>query len=432
MCLAGVAGALLGAVIFAKDGDETTVIRTVVVPTAAPVVTSAPVSVAPASVPTPTAAPNGSVTATTNSPTSAPTPDPIVTNDQLFAIISAVSSADAIRTTGTPQNRAYEWIQNVDLLTTSRLRNLQGSSNRLLRTNELTIQRYAMAVFYYSTNGDAWVRKQDWLDPNTEECLWHTDFDSPSGPCNADLIMRHIVFNDNGIGGELPPEIGLFTSLVELNIDNTVTPTGPRMTGAIPAEIRNLANIDKFIIKGHNFNSPLPDDMFSQMTKITDFFMSSNNLTGNIPSSITSATTLVRILLDGNSMTGQIPVGIGSLSGLTALYLNNNSFSGPVPTEIINLVNMVVFWIQDNNFTGAFPSVQSMTKLVFLNVENNDFSGPLQDISGLTSLGQLNLRGNTGLTGEIPQPVCDALTSGNKVGAVECASVTCSCCGCPP
>jgi hypothetical protein len=51
---------------------------------------------------------------------------------------------------------------------------LEGNANLDDYPDWKRIQRYVLAVFYYSTNGDEWRRNTGWLS-DEDECTWLTD-----------------------------------------------------------------------------------------------------------------------------------------------------------------------------------------------------------------------------------------------------------------
>jgi hypothetical protein len=69
-------------------------------------------------------------------------------------VLNGVSSTEAIDTPGSPQNLAFNWVVNLD-------------PEYLCPDNPTLVQRYSLAVFYYSTAGDNWI-----------ECSAPTEFDS--------------------------------------------------------------------------------------------------------------------------------------------------------------------------------------------------------------------------------------------------------------
>jgi hypothetical protein len=101
----------------------------------------------------------------TNAPgivtTNAPSVSPTSAADGLLSLLSGVSldGGGTLLLTTTPQHKAYQWlVANPSLDNYSRVEK---------------IQRYVMAVFYYSTIGVSWTNQKGWLSED-EECSWYT------------------------------------------------------------------------------------------------------------------------------------------------------------------------------------------------------------------------------------------------------------------
>jgi hypothetical protein len=77
-----------------------------------------------------------------------------------------VSDPVALDTEGSPQNLAATWIIELDPLT-------------LCPLSPNLIQRYVMAVFYYSTRGGRWI-----------QCSAPTDFDDPEAIASANMACN--------------------------------------------------------------------------------------------------------------------------------------------------------------------------------------------------------------------------------------------------
>ena len=69
-----------------------------------------------------------------------------------------VSEKSALDDDTLPQGKAFQWICNDPF-----------SSPLVGNDNDRIIQRYALAVFYYSTNGDNWKINSGWLS-DSDEC----------------------------------------------------------------------------------------------------------------------------------------------------------------------------------------------------------------------------------------------------------------------
>ena len=62
--------------------------------------------------------------------------------------------------------------------------------------------------------------------------------------------------------------------------------------------------------------------------------LSNNHLSGKIPLSFTSCSSLKVLKLNNNRLTGQIPQQLSQLNGLSIFNVANNLLSGPVPDSV--------------------------------------------------------------------------------------------------
>ena len=177
-----------------------------------------------------------------------------------------------------PQSQAYQWIKGDPWVET--------------HTTERLVQRYAMAVFYYSTNGDDWthrgggttplfnlnrtaaaevdyfassgaikpppadtrsrqlhhvgesqsVTSERWMTYETHECDWVSMavLDGMEA-CNDEGQLEWLSLRNNGLVGTLPPEIGLLSNLKGLQIWKN------SMQDFIPTEIGLLRHLNSWI-----------------------------------------------------------------------------------------------------------------------------------------------------------------------------------------
>jgi hypothetical protein len=85
---------------------------------------------------------------------------------RMKAALRSVSSASDLETSGTPQNRAISWLLTQD-------------TRYLCHDDEYLIQRYILAVFYFSTRGIRWIEctapldfdSQEEIDASNENCF---------------------------------------------------------------------------------------------------------------------------------------------------------------------------------------------------------------------------------------------------------------------
>jgi len=218
------------------------------------------------------------------------------------------------------------------------------------------VQRYIMAVFYYSTGGGDWNECNapsnftdlddiaqananctiigDGPDPFNAPMFQGTDaWLTPSYECfwgglaclDDTICMDRIEFEDDGLGGTLPSELKNLTNLRYLIVEEGTT------NGTIPPEIGELSGL---IILDLNFNS----------------------LSGSIPNSIYGLQTLFQLDLNDNFLTGTIASEIGQIQFLQFLQLQANQFTGTIPEPIGLLRFLRTIELFANDLTGFMPT----------------------------------------------------------------------------
>ncbi|PQM35351.1 hypothetical protein Pyn_37286 [Prunus yedoensis var. nudiflora] len=83
--------------------------------------------------------------------------------------------------------------------------------------------------------------------------------------------------------------------------------------------------------------------------------LSSNKLTGEIPSEITDLVGLVSLNLSRNQLTGQIPPRIGMLKELDSLDLSRNQINGRIPNSLSRIDRIGYLDLSENNLSGKIP-----------------------------------------------------------------------------
>ncbi|KAL7494975.1 hypothetical protein ACHAWT_004032 [Skeletonema menzelii] len=271
----------------------------------------------------PTPKPTRSTLPPTTPPT--PTPSPICCNPadlEEFILSNVYNNDDNIFDRDGP---AMEWLAE-DACGCGFCSNLQ------------LIQRYILAVLYYSTGGPNWTKCGDaasdatcqvqsaygnsegfnWLTCNSE-CEWGgTDCreDDESGR------LRVIDVENNGLNGNLPPEIAKLSGLVVLALEQN------QLQGPIPS---SYGDLDKLVVLDFDFND-LTGTLFdlSNMERLQQLDLNSNSLTGSIEGLGWDQTILTFIDLSYNKFTGTIAPEIGNLDDLTSLQVQCNEFDPPL------------------------------------------------------------------------------------------------------
>jgi hypothetical protein len=130
-------------------------------------------------------------------PTS-PTPSP---TSQEFALLKSLiesvsfDGGAALEDSSSPQSKALAW--------------LETNENLDEYPDWRRIQRYVLAVFYYSTGGDEWNWNTGWLSDD-DECTWEAW--RYNNLCNTNgRFLELLVVDSNNLNGSIPMEVGLLS-----------------------------------------------------------------------------------------------------------------------------------------------------------------------------------------------------------------------------
>ncbi|XP_073108522.1 protein STRUBBELIG-RECEPTOR FAMILY 3 isoform X10 [Elaeis guineensis] len=159
-----------------------------------------------------------------------------------------------------------------------------------------------------------------------------------------DSNITGIVLNGANLGGQLGDELGNFTSILTIDLSNN------NIGGGIPENLP--VTMLRFFLSANQFTGSIPSSL-SKLTLLTDMSVNNNHLTGELPDAFQSLTGLINLDLSFNNLTGQLPSSMGSLSSLTTLHVQNNQLSGTLDVlEDLPLKNLN---IENNLFSGPVP-----------------------------------------------------------------------------
>ena len=199
----------------------------------------------------------------------------------------------------TPQGQAYKWILSDD--------------DRVLCPLDTSLeQRYVLAVFYFSTNGDKWTDNDKWLSESSE-CSWI------------------------GVGCNFRGEI------------DTIELQGFNLDGELPSELQAL-KLDILGLEDNKLSGRLLETFNDGLVRLR---LSNNRLTGEVPSTL--PLSLVALYLAGNELEGTLDGVIGSLPNMRQIQLQDNKFTGRIPDSLREMKNLRIARFEDNRIEGSMP-----------------------------------------------------------------------------
>ncbi|CAB9510052.1 Leucine Rich Repeat [Seminavis robusta] len=364
--------------------------------------------------------------------TQAPTQAPTSLEDSIFSLLPNETVARILKDRDSPQSMAFDWLMEDGELPSY--------------SNEQIMQKFALVALFHATAGERWYDNTNWLKHNVSECEWYSnpdfaqmgnwrrllgegflrDFFPPTEPaptmCNEDGIYEHLWLDHNNLGGTLPEEFYLMTSL------KTFSAGGNHLEGSISTRVGQLSKLEGFGVTDVTNVGVIPSEL-GLLSRLRLLSLNENDHTGSIPSELWLLTNLDSMLVFnsprlkfsipteiGNfkrlrwlaasnfGISGTIPSEIGTATSLELLSCGENKLTGTLPSEIAQLTKLHVLALWENNLRGTIPTgLERMTDMFVLDMSGNQLTGTVHTELGLlTGLSvNFNFEGNH-LTGTIP------------------------------
>ena len=341
---------------------------------------------------------------------------------------SGMSLEDELTTEGTPQNLALEWI-------------VSGDHAQLAQDHDYLLQRYALAVFFYSTHGK-FIQQPSEKDNETEEgaveghddmtqgkensslaqpdwtnqnrwmssygiCAWHgiqchhrpgTDPLDNTFDDEGDIILFNLT--DNNVRGFIPRELFVAHPYIRW-----ISFSDNGLYGKLPTEIGFLDDLRYLSLSSNDLDGSLPSEI-GLLTALSLLFVDGNDFLGRIPPEVGELTALgklyicafsidfemdinslsfslslasaVDVSLYDNLLTGTIPTEFGLLQKVESLYFDVNHLIGTIPSELGAMKRLNDLRLRHNHFIGAIPSeLANLERLEILYIDRNELTGTI-------------------------------------------------------
>uniref|UniRef100_A0A0E0Q9Z6 Protein kinase domain-containing protein n=1 Tax=Oryza rufipogon TaxID=4529 RepID=A0A0E0Q9Z6_ORYRU len=130
---------------------------------------------------------------------------------------------------------------------------------------------------------------------------------------------------------------GLYTALGSPSVPGWITNGGDPCNEGWQGVECVVSNITSITLNAANLGGQLGNTL-GNFTSLITLDLSNNNIGGTIPDNL--PITLQRFFLSGNQLSGSIPSTLSTLTLLTGLSLNNNHLSGEIPDSFSTLTGL--------------------------------------------------------------------------------------------
>ncbi|KAM4101019.1 hypothetical protein ACB094_05G111400 [Castanea mollissima] len=162
------------------------------------------------------------------------------------------------------------------------------------------------------------------------------------------------------------------------------------LAGILPPALAKLPHLKIIDLNANYLSGNIPQEWASMQLEYLS--ISTNNLSGPIPTYLGKITSLKILSIESNQFSGIVPLELGNLVNLEYLILSANNLTGELPVTLTNL-NKLTELISSNNFTGRIPDIfRTWKQLQKLEIQASGLEGPIPpSISALSNLNELRI-----------------------------------------
>ncbi|CAB9498168.1 receptor-like protein kinase precursor [Seminavis robusta] len=336
----------------------------------------------------------------------------------------------------TPLYQAYQWMKEDPYIDTY-------SDARLL-------QRFVMALFYYSTIGESWTEQGGGTATVLADVITTLELSAAGVPAREARNSGQLPDNGDDQSDPKPEQsssqccaIGSKPSRrhefakVNITMDQWLSYehsecnwffTSPlryptvcnqkdqlqffdlmhnNLMGRLPEEISLLSSLEVLNVGRNKIHGPILTQI-GNLKKLREFHLVTNDFIGSIPSEIglLSGTLEIVSVID-NDLSGSLPPEFWALSHMKELKIDKNGLSGTFPSDIgFRMPHLLLFMVARNRFTGTLPtSIGQATDLFRLGIQYNEITGAVPSELGLlVNITTVHASGNL-FSGTLPSEI---------------------------
>lgn len=132
--------------------------------------------------------------------------------------------------------------------------------------------------------------------------------------------------------------------------------------------------VTEILLDNMGLHGNFKSDSFFNLTELSSLSFRNNSIFGNLVD-FSNNRKLKNINFSGNKLTGSIPGSVLSLSSLESLQLQDNELTGPIPW--LNQSSLTQFNVSINNLLGQIPTTQALSAFTYSSYFGNpELCGP--------------------------------------------------------
>eukprot|EP01039_Chlorochromonas_danica_P002287 gene2287-2503_t len=232
-----------------------------------------------------------------------------------------------------------------------------------ISSDEELFERDALMDIFRSCQGNGWIRKDNWCDPDKPVKYWF----------GVGVTVEGHVFEinlpGNNLRGLFPDDISRLPYLETVMLDHN------HLEGGVPDyAFQKCHHLQIISVQYNQLSGEVAFENFCHLQELREVWLTGNKLTGPIQDSVCKLTALTHLCLAKNAFVGNIPDQIGKLQNLLYLSLGENQLEGVVPQSIVGLHQLQTLSLHSNKLTGRVPDwLFALTSLEDLFLFNNNF-----------------------------------------------------------